>query len=985
MKITISFLILLFLIPTYGQYQSVWDQVPENIKNSNAFKRYEWFYRPRTDENGKFPKEHINQQIAIEEQKVAENNQGLEKVSGTSDLWTNIGPTAIDMTSSFIPYWGKVSGRVRGLDVHPTNPDIVYIGAAAGGIWKTTNGGTNWADKSGGLTSLTFGAIAIDPNNANIIYAGTGETRWLYNNVTYEGNGLYKSINGGDSWTQITNGFGIQTQFSDIEVNPNPGNSNVLLASLGSGNWNNPFPANEGVWRSSDAGLTWTRTLNVQDAFDVAFHPTNSLLAYATCGDQSSTNAGFYISTNGGINWTRSNTGLPAATTIGRMQFELSASSPQTIYALIYNDATSFSGRSTAAFKSTDGGGSWFQISSGVLISGTYDGGTTISDQGSYDLCLSVHPTNANIVCFGNVELSRTTNGSTILFVRNPSGYIIPGYSLGAWACWSHVDIHKIHFAQSNGNIVYMGCDGGVYKSTDAGATWFNVNNNINTIQFYRVASHPTNSSILFGGAQDNGNFSTSDKGATSWVFETSGDGMECFVDYSNSNYIFMSTQYGSLLRSTDGGSSWISSLGSGSNTAWTAPYWQHPTNSSYIYAGWARRIIYSPDKGVNWYYLTGSDITANRITSVAQSTVTVTNMMAVSSYYTTSPDIDISTNQGVNWTDITTTYTTFLSTAGLSGTNIQRVVADPVSGTTFYITRASYGGGQVIKTTNFGSNWTNVSGNLPSVPVSDLFIDPANTNHLYAGNDLGVYWTTNGGTSWIKLSNGMPFVPVLDFSFYSNGGTRYLRAATHGRGVYELNIDLPLPVELTSFIASAKEDNILLKWTTATEVNNYGFEIEKSQKSNTKIQTEWKKIGFVEGHGNSNSPKEYSYLDEGINYGSYSYRLKQIDNDGDFEYSKVIEVDAGNIPDGFVLEQNYPNPFNPSTTIKFALAETQKAELKVFDILGNEVATIFNGIADGGKIYESVFNAENFSSGIYFYRLATKNKVENRKMLFLK
>ena len=187
-----------------------------------------------------------------------------------------------------------------------------------------------------------------------------------------------------------------------------------------------------------------------------------------------------------------------------------------------------------------------------------------------------------------------------------------------------------------------------------------------------------------------------------------------------------------------------------------------------------------------------------------------------------------------------------------------------------------------------------------------------------------------------------MPFVPVMDFSFYSNGGTRYLRAATHGRGVYELNIDSPLPVELTSFIASAKDDNILLKWTTATEVNNYGFEIERSQKSKVNSQTEWKKIGFVDGHGNSNSPKEYSYLDEWINYGSFYYRLKQIDTDGQFEYSNIIEVDAGNIPDGFVLEQNYPNPFNPITTIKFALAETQSAKLIIYDVLGNEVADTF-------------------------------------------
>ncbi len=188
------------------------------------------------------------------------------------------------------------------------------------------------------------------------------------------------------------------------------------------------------------------------------------------------------------------------------------------------------------------------------------------------------------------------------------------------------------------------------------------------------------------------------------------------------------------------------------------------------------------------------------------------------------------------------------------------------------------------------------------------------------------------------------------------------------------------LPVELTSFNASADGKVVTLRWQTATELNNYGFEIQRKHNNE-----EWMEIGFVEGAGNSEATQNYSYIDNTVFSGIYSYRLKQIDAGGSFKYSTVIEVDAGNIPEGFVLEQNYPNPFNPSTTIKFALAETQNAELKIYDVLGNEVATLFNGIADGGKVYEAVFNAVSLSSGIYFYRLETKNKVENRKMLLLK
>ena len=184
----------------------------------------------------------------------------------------------------------------------------------------------------------------------------------------------------------------------------------------------------------------------------------------------------------------------------------------------------------------------------------------------------------------------------------------------------------------------------------------------------------------------------------------------------------------------------------------------------------------------------------------------------------------------------------------------------------------------------------------------------------------------------------------------------------------------------MVSFDAIIVDDAILIKWSTATEVNNYGFEVERRIDKG-----EFEKIGFVEGHGNSNSPKEYNFLDEGISYGSYAYRLKQIDNDGTFEYSDIIEVDAGNIPDGFVLEQNYPNPFNPSTVIKFALAESQQATLTVYDILGNEIAQLFNETAEAGKIYEIEFNASALSSGVYYYLLDTPQKSFARKMLLLR
>ena len=146
-----------------------------------------------------------------------------------------------------------------------------------------------------------------------------------------------------------------------------------------------------------------------------------------------------------------------------------------------------------------------------------------------------------------------------------------------------------------------------------------------------------------------------------------------------------------------------------------------------------------------------------------------------------------------------------------------------------------------------------------------------------------------------------------------------------------------------------------------------------------------WEKIGFISGHGNTNSPKDYSFIDRGINYGNFAYRLKQIDNDGTYEYSDEIEIDAGEIPNDFVLEQNYPNPFNPSTTIRFAINESVLTSLKIYDVLGNEVEELFNKQTEAGKVYNLEFNAANLPSGVYFYRLQAGEYIETKRMVLLR
>jgi hypothetical protein len=233
---------------------SLWDNVPAEIKNRNAFRRLEWFYRPRLDENGIFPK------AFIEKQKVAEKLKMVLSHDTSINRWTNIGPVGIDFSNdTMVRQWGIVSGRVRGLAIHPQNPDIVYAGAGGGGIWKSANGGQSWSDMSNGLNMLTFGSLAIDPFNTDIIYAGTGEYMWRETERFYCGDGLYKSVNGGESWTKLDAAFGSVTNISSVKVSPH--NPNLIMVA-NTENMQGTTP-NYGIWRSADAGLTWVKILEI--------------------------------------------------------------------------------------------------------------------------------------------------------------------------------------------------------------------------------------------------------------------------------------------------------------------------------------------------------------------------------------------------------------------------------------------------------------------------------------------------------------------------------------------------------------------------------------------------------------------------------------------------------------------------------------------------------------------------------------------------
>ena len=751
---------------------SQWDNVSSEVKNRNWFRRLEWFYRPRMNEQGIFPGDFIDMQKQAEMLKM----QNQPDLAGSGEQWTSLGPVGVDFsTDSTVKQWGVVSGRVKGLAVHPTNPNIVYAGSGGGGIWKSTDGGQTWVDKSGELHMLTFGSIAIDPSNPEVIYAGTGEYVIGLTERFYWGDGMYKSTNGGDSWEKINAGFGSVTHFTALAVSPH--NPNIVMAAIAK-NLENAAP-NEGIWRSSDAGVHWNCVLPGEGMWDIVFHPTDPNTVWVACGN-AQPKAGILVSHDGGLTFAQSNTGLPVNNHINRLQFDVCRSNPSVLYTVIYNSAPAPGGVGTSIFKSIDGGTSWSQISHGVNLS-------PAGDQGFYDQCIAVDPLDPNHLLLGNVELVSSTDGSTFSFVRDPNAY---GGGQLSFDSYNHVDNQIIRFAPSDPSVVYIGCDGGVYRSSDGGTTFHPVNNGISSIMLYRVASHISNPDVLYSGAQDNGFISTQNRGATAYKLENFADGTECFMDYADSNVIFFETFCGFLGRSTNGGQSWDLSVDPGPNdsNAFISPYWQHPVEPNIIYGCIRHKLLKSTDKGTTWAYTTSYPITSNVIYTAAQSPVNTSNIMVVARNGTVS--LVKSSDGGYNWQDITGTL------GMLAGGNFMRLVADPWDGNTFYLLKSTYSGALILKTTNFGSTWIDISSDLPKVPVNDLFIDTVNTGTMYLANDFGVYRTTDNGGSWARFGNGLPFIPVLDFDCYSHSGTRLLRVATFGRGVFEFDLSKPQGVE---------------------------------------------------------------------------------------------------------------------------------------------------------------------------------------------
>lgn len=896
---------------------SVFSSAPEEIKHSKAFVRQWVFFDERA-----YPNNYIPVDAYEKAQKERDALRIKNKNVKNAVNWVNLGPTPGNY-----PGYGSISSRIVTGSYHPVNSNIIYIGAANGGVWKTTDAGINWQPLTDNQPSLSMGAIVIDSQNPSVIYAGTGEA--TYSGASYYGRGLLKSTDAGQTWLQITSGLPSSTYFSRLVIRPNF--NNELLAALGT----------SGLYRSSNGGLNWSQIVSGR-CDDVLFTPSGDTAFAVGSGI-----GGIRRSIDGGKNFSTFATGFPS--TITRVHFDLCYSVPSVMYAVVHASSD------ITAWKSTDNGKNWFQISSATNFNGS---------QAWYDLYLKVNPVNPDVAFIGAVDIFRTTNGSEFTNITN-------GYSGGT----VHVDQHYLFFHPTDPQTFICCNDGGIWRSTNSGTSFFNLNDKLTLTQFYRIAASPFTPSRILGGTQDNGTQQT--LSTLNWAAVFGGDGGEvCFNPFDN-RYILAETQNGGIRRTGDGGSNWASAtsgITTSESVAWVAPIIAHPTTSGIFYTA-RQRVYKSTNNGVSWIAISGN---VNSTSAVREMAISKSKPELL--YASTGSLLFKSVDGGINWTSVST---------GLPAKTISSVYVHPDSANIVVVTFLGFGGAKIYKSIDEGNTWSSINGDLPDSPISDVFIyteDNHHPNTYFVATDIGVFYTQDNGNRWYEITEGLPNTVIkhLDYS----PSTHTLRAGTHGRGVYEAYIDFYLiPVELTSFSVSNEGAKIKLEWETATESNNSGFQIERKLKN-----CDWQSIGFVKGKGTTTEKTNYSFIDNmsSIKYeGKVLYRLKQIDFNGSSKYSNQVFVNVNNLLENY-LSNNYPNPFNPVTTIRYGLKEESLVKISVFNSLGEKIQTLIEQKQEAGY-YEINWNASGRSSGIYFYLIEVRNNngeinfSEIRKLVLLK
>jgi photosystem II stability/assembly factor-like uncharacterized protein len=493
---------------------------------------------------------------------------------------------------------------------------------------------------------------------------------------------------------------------------------------------------------------------------------------------------------------------------------------------------------------------------------------------------------------------------------------------------------------------------------------WFsqssNTSNNLNAVFFLDV-----NNGFVVG---DAGTFLKTTNGGTNWTASTTTPAVDLNdVYFFNLNEGIIAANGGIILRTTNGGSGWNTVTTGVSDNLLSFSF----SGSNGICGGTSQTILRTTNSGASWLIVQdgffGGGFWGAFMLDANTGFVAGENSIF-------QPMVGRSTNSGVNW-DFFPFYL---------NTNEGRLFDIHFFDNNNGVTAAGVwnGTGAISRTTNGGTDWMTT---LFSQPFYGLNFPNSSTGYTVGYNGV-IYKSTNSGVSWNSQNSGTG--NTLNDVFFVN---EIVGSAVGENGTILKTIDGGIPVELTSFTYNLSGSKVTLNWETASEINNRGFEVERSQKSSRqrrdKIQNEWESIGFVEGKGTTTEKQTYSFTDDLRNLNisdKIYYRLKQIDFDGTFEYSNELEVDYSQVPDNYSLSQNYPNPFNPTTTIKFSLPEPSLVSIKVYNVIGKEVMILIDEFKPKGN-YEIEMNGFELTSGVYFYKMTAGNYTDTKRMLLIK
>jgi photosystem II stability/assembly factor-like uncharacterized protein len=693
----------------------------------------------------------------------------------------------------------NVGGRITALAAHPSAPQTIYAGAAVGGVFKSTDGGLNFTNIFQADYALSTGALAIDPSNPQRIWLGTGEAN--ASGDSYEGNGVYLSQDGGQSWTH--KGLDSTRTIGRIVVDPTDSNR-VFVAAAGELFGTNP---QRGLYRTTDMGNTWQRVLFVTDStgcIDVALRPGQPDTLYAVMWERLRRNnqrqAGgitsrVWRSNDGGGTWNVLAGGLPTGATTGRGGIAISASNPNRMYAIFANHPGSLLG----IYRSNDAGATWTQIGN--------PGGTFYSTFGWYFGQIQVDPVNQDIVYVQGVNMFRSTNAGN------------------AWNTVfgsAHVDHHALWIDRNTPAHLLTGHDGGVNISNNSGSTSTRFND-LPVTQFYAITSDPQLPQRLYGGTQDNSTPRTLTGAVNDWDVIFFGDGFYCLVDPRDSDVIYAESQNGGLGKSLDLGNTWfdITSGFGGDRINWCMPFAMDPHDPDVLYCG-TYRIWRSQDGGFTWIALSGDLTSGPGGGNLIFGTITNLDISPVDSNViycgTDDSHVWVSTNRGGSWTDIS---------GALPNRWCTRVTAHPDSASVVYVAFSGYKEvdylPHLFRSGNYGATWTEIGQGLPEAPINDVIVDPLFPSYIYVGTDFGVFYSWDCGVNWSALGEGLPMSSVFDLQLTS---ARDLVAGTHGRSMWKYSLGSTPPSAPVGLVIHVNGGVLTLNWppvTGATQYRVYG------------------------------------------------------------------------------------------------------------------------------------------------------------------